>query len=262
MLVRLTCGCKKSWFVDDSLAGTPVQCKSCGKSVIVPGGTDPEPAPSPAPDPIALGPAPVAQFPAPPARPLAAPDLRFFIAYEYPKMWGDNKLYRVYRREEALLFLHLGIFLDGVDFAGLARTQSGQSVAVMGVGLLVAGAQKITAKMEEPKLRKRLAQLDSLNSRELLLEAGKKPSFVAPVKDMTEVKFVPWDGFKKPWATNGNETLCSFRFKLQSGGKHDITLKDTADLQAAIAWTREMLGPDKIQIGFPVDSPAPPSRYQ
>lgn len=189
----------------------------------------------------------------------------FFLAYQYPPpLWGDKKLYRVYRDPVALVFLHLGIFFDGVDFGALARsttTQPDVKLMAAGVGVLVAGAEKLGAKLEEPKLRARLEAVEAMSPHERLLEAAKKPNVLASAKDLTEVKFVPWEGYKGPWATSSDgELMASMRFRLQSGGKYDVNIRDGADLALAIRWTQELLGAERVEVKFQTDAPPPVRR--
>jgi hypothetical protein len=193
------------------------------------------------------------------AAPTANAGSEFFLAYQYPPpLWGDKKLYRVYQDADALTFLHLGLFFDGVDFGALARSHTPPDTKLLatGAGLLVAAAESIGARIEEPKLRARIAAVEAMSPRERLLEAAKKPNILAAAGDLSHVRLDPYDGYHGPWASAPDgEIMAWLRFRLQGGRKYALNLRTLEDLQLAVRWLREILGPDGVLVSFRMDAP-------
>lgn len=246
MLVRVTCACKKSWFVDDSLAGTPVACKSCGGSVVVPGEAPATPAAAPAGSP-ASGPwnaSPGGAYPAaphPPAAPVAVAGDSFLAYQVVSGLGGENRLYRVYRVGGALAFLRLGPFVDGVDYGALVRY------------VAQGGKEAPGASRAELRFRARLAAVDAMTERERALEAARAPNFLAPAAKMTQVRVEPAEGFGGPWASNPfGQVRAWLRFRL-SGRKVQVELRDPNDLRLVVHWLWELLGTGAVLVTVPME---------
>jgi len=260
MLVRVTCACKKGWFVDDSLAGTAVGCKSCGASTIVPGDAAPASAAALQPGvpatPAPCAPTAAAPYPASPAYPAtpAAHTGEFFLAYELTApLGGEKKLFGVYRQGDALLFLRLCPVIDGFDCSALARDA---------VSAVLAAPENAAAKREEPKLRARLAAIQSMSERERLLEATSAPNILATARNLTQVHLEPYEDFRGPWATNAQEQTRAC-LKLRAGNrKLALDIQDPGDLRLAVRWLWELLGPDAVLVTFLMEPPLPPVSSQ
>jgi hypothetical protein len=149
--------------------------------------------------------------------------------------------------------MHLGLYLDGVDYRGAMAAAHSPDARMLaaGVGLLIAGAQAITAKVEAPKLKARLEVVERMSVPERTAEAGRKPSILARAGDLTDIRFVAWDGFREPWATaRDGELGACLHFRHQTVGKVKLNFRNLVDLQLAVQWVRELVGPDRVEVKF------------
>jgi dienelactone hydrolase len=270
-MVRVTCACKKTWFVDDELAGTQVGCKSCGGSALVPGQALPPGPNAAAPQPYPqsypqAAPQPSPTYPPPAApgptthRPWAEAPTRFagefVVAYQYPPPWfGENKLYRVYREGDALAFIHLGAFFEECDFETLAR--GGTAVPPVHT----AGPRQTEIVAEEAKVRGRLAAVEAMDPYQRTTDAATAPSMLAPAQYLGNVRLLPDAGFEGSWATNSaGESRAWLHFQI-GGADQSVSIRSVDDLRRLVGWLWDLVGQERVYIGFPMQPPlAPPTR--
>ena len=204
-------------------------------------------------------PAPLTVAPPVPQPVLGSPDgalagaRPYFLTYQDPPpLFGDSKLYRVYRDPDALLFIHLGLHLPGLDYRGMMSSSGEAMVLAAGAGLVIAGLQSLTAKVEAPKLKARLEAVERMTPTELRAEAAQKPNLLAGRADMADVEFGPWDGYKGAWATaRDGEVGACLRFRHSRQGKVKLNFQNREDLQTAVGWVRELMGVEAVRVKFP-----------